>query len=80
MKKNYKPGDKKLLKKIGDNIKKFRKEKDISQEALALECGMDRTYVSAVERGERNISVLKLKKIADVLGIDISKLINSKEK
>ena len=72
---NYKPSDKKVLIKIGNNIKKFRKEKNLSQETLAYECGMDRTYVSAVERGERNISILKLKKIADVLKIELISLI-----
>ncbi|WP_230582028.1 helix-turn-helix domain-containing protein [Corynebacterium glutamicum] len=47
----------------------------ISQEQLAHLSGMHRTYVSSVERGERNISVLNLLSIAGVLGVDAGTLI-----
>lgn len=40
---------------IGDNIRKYRLEKGCSQEELAFECELHRTYIGAVERGERNI-------------------------
>ena len=46
-----------------------------SQEHLAAEAEIDRSYVSAIERGSRNISVLKLARIAHVLGVPISRLL-----
>ena len=56
---------------LGRNIRKTRKEKDLSQEKLALMCGLDRSYVGRIERGEVNITVLKLYEISKVLKVDI---------
>lgn len=56
---------------LGRNIRKIRKEKDLSQEKLALMCGLDRSYMGRIERGEVNITVLKLYEISKVLGVDI---------
>ena len=56
-----------MLKKIGENIRKQRQIKGWSQEKLAFECDLHRTYVGGVERGERNITVLSLIKIAKAL-------------
>lgn len=58
------------LKQIGKSIRKFRKEKGISQEELAFKANLDRSYIGGVERGERNVSALNLKKIAGALGIN----------
>lgn len=63
------------LKKVGLNIRKARKEKGLSQESLALSSDIDRSYVGGVERGERNISVVNLKKIADALEMSVSRLL-----
>ena len=52
----------------------LRKEKGLSQEALALACDLDRTYIGGVERGERNISLLNIQKIADALGVSAKEL------
>lgn len=69
MKNNNLIPDKDFLKLLGNNIKNFRKKADLSQEGLALKCEIDRAYMGRVERGEMNISILKLKKISDVLEI-----------
>jgi transcriptional regulator with XRE-family HTH domain len=58
------------------NLKKFRLEKGLSQEGLADECGLHRTYVSSVERGERNITVDNMEKLAIALGVDLRELIS----
>lgn len=59
---------------LGEAIRAARKEKDWSQEELAAEARLDRTYVSGVERGERNISYANLLKIAGTLGMRLSEL------
>ncbi|MCA4778308.1 helix-turn-helix transcriptional regulator [Acinetobacter towneri] len=60
---------------IGRLLRKKRAEKKISQEALALQCGIDRSYLSRIERGEVNITVLKLYELASVLQIDAKELL-----
>ena len=52
------------------NVKKYRTEKKISQEVLADLSGLHRTYISAIERERRNISIGNIEKIASALGID----------
>ena len=56
------------------NLKKYRKELGLSQEAFSEKVGLHRTYISAVEREKRNISIDNIQKIADALGIEIYKL------
>lgn len=51
------------------NLRRLRKELGISQEDLAEKCGLHRTYVGAIERSERNITLQTLEKIADSLGV-----------
>lgn len=62
------------MKEIGAVIRKQRMAKRWSQEELAFNCGLHRTYIGAVERGERNLSLLSLKKITDALGLLIGTL------
>ncbi len=58
-----------IAKKLGARIQKLRVEKRLSQEELAFESGLHRTYISHVERGSRNITVLGLSKIAKGLNM-----------
>ena len=58
-----------VRKRVGRNLKKYRKEAGFSQEALALECDLHRTYISGVERGIRNPTVMVLEQIAQPLSI-----------
>lgn len=62
-----------LLKAVVGTIKKLRKAKKISQERLALDSGLDRTYVSGVERGGRNITINSLEKI--IIGLGVNQLV-----
>lgn len=55
---------------FGAKLKQIRTVKKISQEELAFRSGLHRTYISSVERGERNISIINIKKIADALDIE----------
>lgn len=64
-----------IRKKVGRNVKKFRKESDWTQEDLAFECDLHRTYISGIERGIRNPTVLILDTIAKALEIPPSRLL-----
>ena len=59
---------------FGANVKKYRLIKGLSQEALALEAGLDRTYIPGIEKGERNVSIKVIDKISKGLNIEIKKL------
>ena len=63
-----------IKKKFGGNLRRLRKERGLSQEGLALLADLDRTYISGVERGERNISLINITKIAEALHIPVKKL------
>ena len=64
-----------VRKRVGLNLRKFRLERGLSQEALAFECGLHRTYISGVERGVRNPTVLVLEQIAMALKVPSSRLL-----
>ena len=57
------------------NIKVFRTELNLSQEELADLAGLHRTYVGSVERGERNISIDNMERLASALNTDIKELL-----
>ena len=59
---------------FGNRIRKLRKERGLSQEDLALCCDLDRSYIGGVERGERNVSLLNIERIATGLGVKPSEL------
>ncbi len=58
-----------VLKRFGDNVRATRSAQKISQEELAAKAGIDRTYMGGVERGERNLGLLNLARIAKALGV-----------
>lgn len=64
-----------VRKKVGLNLKIFRQERGLSQEELAFECGLHRTYISGVERGVRNPTVVVLEAIAAALKVPTSELL-----
>ena len=59
---------------LGLNVRKRREEKELTQEALAELANLDPTYISGIERGMRNPSVLSVLRIAKALGVTTSKL------
>ncbi|MFN5514021.1 MAG: helix-turn-helix domain-containing protein [Cyanobacteriota bacterium] len=65
-----------LLILLGARIRELRKARGLSQEAFASECGLDRTYVGGIERGERNVALRNLALIAKTLGISMSELLS----
>jgi transcriptional regulator with XRE-family HTH domain len=73
---DYTKEEKNFLEQIGNKIRELRIKADLSQEKLAFACNLDRTYIGSVERGERNISALNLRKIAKALKINPSDLLN----
>lgn len=75
----YSESEKTYLERIGNQIRELRIEADLSQEKLAFACDLDRTYIGSVERGERNISVINLRKIAKALKTKVPILLNIEE-
>ena len=63
-----------IVKVFGTNLKKYRTEMGLSQEAFADKCGMHRTYIRAIECYRRSISLENIQRIADALGIETYKL------
>ncbi|RWX47087.1 DNA-binding transcriptional regulator, XRE-family HTH domain [Candidatus Electrothrix aarhusensis] len=66
-----------ILKEFGNTLQKYRKEKDWSQEKLSEVAYLDRTYISSVERGQRNISIINICKLANALEIPIGNLLRN---
>ena len=66
--------------KIGNRIKELRKELGLSQEKLANNCELDRTYVASVENGKRNISIINLEKIVKALNVSLKDFFDYEEK
>lgn len=54
---------------FGQHVAKLRKQQGMSQEELSGRCGLDRTYISGIERGKRNLSLTNVFKLAKALGV-----------
>jgi transcriptional regulator with XRE-family HTH domain len=67
-----------IRRRVGLNVRKFREERGLSQEELAFECGIHRTYISGVERGVRNPTVTVVQKIARALKQPASRLLEER--
>ena len=66
-----------VRKRVGRNLKGFRQELGLSQEAFAFQAGLHRTYISGIERGVRNPTVLVLEEIALALGVPSARLLEN---
>jgi len=67
---------KKILKNLGSRVKYFRNQKGISQENLAFQIGVDRTYIGAIEQGLRSPSIYCLFVLANALDTSISEIVD----
>src|SRR5262245_6778508 len=63
-----------LLRRFGDHLRELRLKRKVSQEKLAADAGLHRTYVSSVERGERNISLENIDKLASALNVSLTEM------
>ena len=65
----------KIVRQFASRLREMRMAKGLSQEALADEAGLHRTYVGSVERGERNISLVNVERLAKALGLSVCELL-----
>jgi transcriptional regulator with XRE-family HTH domain len=63
-----------VLARFGERVRELRKEQGYSQESFAAICELDRTYIGGIERGERNVALENIEKIAQQLGITLAEL------
>jgi len=67
-----------LRKTVSANVRKERLRKGLSQEALAASSGLHRTYIGSIERGERNVSIDNIEKIANALSVNPADLLKER--
>ena len=65
-----------LRERLARNVRLLRVMRGWSQEVLALEAGLDRSYVGAVERAERNLTLSSMEKLAQALGVEVRELVS----
>ena len=63
-----------IKKLFGNRVRELRKKKEFSQESFAAHCGLDRTYIGGIERGERNVALKNIQVIANSLDITLEEL------
>ena len=64
-----------IFKRLGQNLKRIREEKGMTQGDICRALDIDRGFISSIENGKRNPTVSTLKKIADVLGVSVDELL-----
>lgn len=67
------------LKKFGDRVRELRKERGLSQEDLAELAGLHRTYIGGIERGERNVALVNILRLAKALNVSPGELLDGIE-
>ena len=67
--------DRAFLRELGDRIRDRRTELKLTQQELGDKCGLHRTFVGSVERGERNLSILNLRQLAATLRVPLGELL-----
>jgi transcriptional regulator with XRE-family HTH domain len=65
-----------VLLRFGQRVRERRIALGLSQEAFADKCNLDRTYISGIERGKRNVALRNIEAIANALGITIAELVH----
>ena len=65
-----------VLKQFGTRVREFRKSQGLSQEELGARCGLDRTYIGGIERGERNVALKNICRIAAALQVSPAELVD----
>ncbi len=70
--------EKRFLRDLGLRIRQRREERGLTQEDLADQCKLHRTFIGSVERGERNVSILNLRVIANALRIEIGEVLTGR--
>ena len=61
---------------FGRNLRRLRSTRGLTQEQLAAACGLNRTYVGSIERGERNVSLVNIHKLAAAIGVPPAELLD----
>ena len=65
----------KISKKLGQNIKRIRLSREMTQGDICRKLDMDRSYMSAIENGKKNITIQQLERLAQALGVSVDKLL-----
>jgi ribosome-binding protein aMBF1 (putative translation factor) len=68
--------DKKFLRRVGQRIRAQREERGLTQQQLGDLCDLHRTFLGSLERGERNVAILNLRRIAQVLRVPVGDLLD----
>ena len=63
-----------VRRRFGARVRELRKARKLSQEAVALRSGLDRSYVGGIERGENNLSLVIIYRLAEALGVEAGEL------
>ena len=65
-----------ILERFGKRVRELRTEAGYSQESFAAACELDRTYMGGIERGERNLALRNIERIASTLGLSCTELLD----